>query len=375
MVKQNNNQPHIAFYLHGLYGGGAERVIINLANSFAEQEIKTDIVINSRTGAYLPDVSEKVTIVNLNALRGRDGYGLPQLIKYLIAQKPDALLSTTHYSNERAILAKLLTGVKTKIVVREANHLSVQAHQMDDPKRKWTPITTKITYPWANGIIAVSESLSRDLQKVTGLSPSRINVVYNPSITPKVISMGKEYPEHEWFRESEPPVILAVGRLQKQKDYPTLIKAFAIIRKFISARLMILGETRNAVDSGIYKAIEENDFKDDIALPGFQKNPYSYIAHSAVVVSSSRFEGLSNVLVEAMALNTPVIATDCPGGSAEILNYGKYGDLVPVGDSQVMAQAIVKVLSGNTNSVDSAWLNKFKLETGTKQYLDILLSK
>ncbi|MEQ8752501.1 MAG: glycosyltransferase [Coleofasciculus sp. G1-WW12-02] len=364
--------PHVAFYLHGLYGGGAERVIVNLANSFVHQGLKVDIVLNYKRGPYLSDVSPKVRIVDLKSSRLRDGVGLPQLMHYLRQEQPAGLLATTHYSNERAVLAKRLTRVATKVVVREANTLSVEAQHDVELRWRFKSLAARLTYPWTDGIIAVSKGVATDLSQMTGLSLNRIQVIYNPTITPLILARAKEPLEHPWFTSGQPPVILGIGRLTKQKDFPTLIRAFAKVRQVRPAKLMILGEVRDTPDPQITTLIDELDLDADVALPGFQKNPYPYIAQAAVFVSSSIWEGLSNTLIEAMALGTPVVATDCPSGSAEILDNGKYGYLVPVGDSNEMAQAILKVLSGDAKSVDSGWLEQFTLETVTQQYIDAL---
>lgn len=363
------NLSHIAFHVYGLHGGGAERVIVNLANEFAKQGIKVDIVLNYLAGSYLSEVSSKVRVVNLNSARGRDGFGILQLTNYLRKEKPDALLATTHFSNERAILAKLLSGSSTKIFVREANHLLTRAKNEPQKTMRLVPLATRLSYPLADGIIAVCNGVADNLVEITNLPSERIKVIYNPTVTPNLLLKGKEKIEHPWFEEGEPPVILGVGRLTKQKDFPTLIRAFAKVKEVKPARLMILGQAWNNPDSQVMSLIKKLNLEKEVALPGFQKNPYPYMAQADVFVLSSRWEGLSNALIEAMALGTPVVATDCPGGSAEILGSGKYGELVPVGDSDVMAQAILKILSGDIKPVNADWLEQFTLETATKQYI------
>ncbi len=367
-----NSQFHVAFHLYGLHGGGAERVIVNLANSFVERGIKVDIILNYLAGSYLSQVSSKVRLINLKSARGRDGFGILQLTNYLRKEQPDVLLATTHYSNERAILAKWLSGSSTKVFVREANHLLMRAKYEPQKTIRMTPLTTRLSYPWADGIIAVCNGVADNLAEITGLSSERIQVIYNPTITPQLLLKAQETIEHPWFKSGEPPVILGVGRHTKQKDFPTLIRAFAKIREVRPARLMILGQAWNNPDSQVMSLIKDLNLETEVALPGFQKNPYPYMAQASVFVLSSRWEGLSNALLEAMALGTPVVATDCPGGSAEILGNGEYGELVPVGDCEAMAQAILKILSGDVKSVPSDWLKQFTLETAMAKYLDIL---
>ena len=360
--------PHIAFYLYNLSGGGAERIIVNLMHSCIQLGVKIDLVLNTKTKSpYLSMVPPEVRILELK-LGVRKG--IPKLISYLRQERPQALLSSLHFNTDIAVLAKVLSGVSTKVVVREANHLSTKARNSGDIIERLLPMATRLTYPWADDIVAVSNGVAKDLAHITGLPSSRIKVIYNPTITPELLNKSQEPLDHPWFKEGEPPVILAVGRLEPQKDFPTLIKAFAKVRKVQSARLMILGEGKEK--SRLNQLINELGIQEDVAMPGFAKNPYNYIKQAAIFVLSSAWEGLPNVLIEAMALGTPVVATNCPSGPEEILDGGKYGKLVPVGDENKMAEAILSVLAGNFQAVDSNWLQQVTLETAREKYLDVL---
>jgi glycosyltransferase involved in cell wall biosynthesis len=185
-----------------------------------------------------------------------------------------------------------------------------------------------------------------------------------------MLEKSKATLEHPWFQAGEPPVILAVGRLEPQKDFPTLIEAFAKVREARPAKLVILGSGKES--SKLKSLVSKLNLDDDVAMPGFVKNPYPYIKQASAYVLSSAWEGLPTVTIEALALGTPVVATDCPSGSAEILDNGKYGTLVGVGDRQAMAKAILKVLSVNSQSVAPDWIQQFDLETATQKYLQVL---
>jgi glycosyltransferase involved in cell wall biosynthesis len=195
-------------------------------------------------------------------------------------------------------------------------------------------------------------------------------VIYNPVLTPELIKSTKEPLDHPWFAPGEPPVVLGAGRLVEQKDFPTLIRAFAQVRQVRPARLMILGSGRE--QKRLEALVRELNLEEDVALVGFVKNPSAYMAYSPVFVLSSAWEGFGNVIVEAMAVKTPVVSTDCQSGPAEILDNGKYGSLVPVGDTKAMAEAILSVLSGNSKRVDLAWLDQFTQKSSTEKYLEIL---
>ena len=364
----SSERPHVAFYLYGFYDGGAERIIVNLMRSFVKRGLKIDLVVNTKTKSpYLSMLPPEVRILEFKV-----GYkkGLPKLISYLQQEQPQALLSSLHYSTDIAVLAKRFSGVSTKVVVREANHLSTEVRNSRNLKERLASLATRLIYPWADGIVAVSEGVAKDLAHITNLPRSRIRVIYNPTVTPELLNKSQEPLDHPWFKEGEPPVILAVGRLEPQKDFPTLIRAFAKVQKLQSARLMILGSGKE--QASLNQLVQELDVEKDIAMPGFAKNPYNYMRKAAVFVLSSAWEGLPNALIEAMALGTPVVATNCPSGPEEILDRGKYGKLVSVGDEDKMAEAILSVLSGNFQPVDSDWLQQFTQETAVEKYLDIL---
>ena len=360
-------QPDVAFYLRMLAGGGAERVIVNLMRDFVQRGVNVDLVLNIVEGPYLEQVPDSVRIVPLGTPRLLSG--LPKLAGYLRRERPTALFAALHYNAEIALWAKRLAGAATRVVVSERNTLSIHAQHQTDNER-WSPMLARLFYPWADGIVAISQGVARDLSQVTGMPRSRIQVIYNPVETLAVQQRAREPLEHPWFARGESPVILGVGRLNAQKDFPTLIRAFAQVRAVRPCRLMILGQgpERQTLEA----LIVELGLQDDVAIPGFVSNPYAYMGRAAVFALSSAWEGFGNVIVEAMAVGTPVISTNCQSGPAEILDKGKYGALVPVGDSDAMAQAILQVLSGQVNRVDSAWLEQFSLATISQQYLNIL---
>lgn len=362
------NPSHIAIFLRSLAGGGAEKVMVNLSRSFVEKGLKVDLVLTRTKSTYDSEVHPDVRVVDLQAPSLPTS--IPKLTNYLKKEQPFALLSALHYPCEIALWAKRLAGVSTRIIVSEHNTLSVEAKRLPQLTARLTPIAAKLFYPWADGIIAVSQGVATDLANVTKIPQERIKVIYNPVVTPDIAEKAKEPVEHPWFASGQPPVILAVGRLIAQKDYPTLIRAFAKVLTEREAKLVILG--RGQEREQLNKLVRELGIKNHVAWISFVANPYSYMRRAAVLALSSAWEGFGNVLVEAMASGTPVVSTNCPSGPAEILDNGKYGELVPVGDSEAMAKAILQVLAGNYKTVDSAWLQQFTLEYATQKYLEVL---
>ena len=364
----DQSPPDVALFLRGLYGGGAERILLTLAEGFVERGLKVDLVLARAEGPYLEQVHPHVRIVDLKAQWMPSSF--PKLIKYLRQVQPINLLAALHYPCEIALWAKQLAGVSTRIIVSEHNTLSVEAERIPQISVHLTPLAARLFYPWADEIVAVSQGVATDLAQITRLPADRIQVIYNPVIVPELFTLAEEPVDHAWFQPGEPPVILGIGRLHPQKDFPTLIHAFAQVRQVRPARLMILGDGPER--QRLTDLIEEMGLAEDITLPGFVQNPYAYIAKASTFVLSSIYEGLPTVLIEAMAVGKPVISTDCKSGPAEILAQGKYGTLTPVGDSQAIAEAILNVLAGHARTIEPSWLDQFTAETCVQKYLDIL---
>jgi len=361
--------PRIALFLRTLGGGGAERVLLNLAQGFVQARLEVDLVVSAGGGLDLWEIPIGIRVINLEA--PRVSASLPALVRYLRQERPIAIIPSLHYANEVALLAKYLSGVPVRVLIPEHNELSMEVHYHETGSRKrLIPVAARLLYPFADAIVTVSKGVAQDLAHITGLPLKRIQVIYNPVITPQIQELAKESIDHPWFNADEPPVILGVGRLEDQKDFPTLIRAFAQVRQVSPARLMILGWGPDRPQ--LEDLIRELGLEEDVALPGFVNNPYAYMARASVFVLSSAWEGMSNVLVEAMAVGTPVVSTDCKSGPAEVLNHGEYGSLVPVGDDEALAEAILQVLAGNMKQIDSSWLDQFTLKASTRCYLDAL---
>lgn len=358
----------VSLFISSARGGGAQKTIVNLAKGFVEQGLNVDLLLAKVEGPYLTEVPLSVQIINLNARRVL--HALPVLIRYLCQAKPYAMLSALNYVNIIAIWAKLLSRVKIRLIVSEHNTLSQSTKSATSLKIKLMPLLIKCFYPRADAVVAVSRGVAEDLVAMTGISADKVKVIYNPVITPDLFAKAKEPLDHPWFQPGEPPVILSVGRLTKQKDFPTLIRAFAIVRKELPVRLMILGEGEDRQELELL--VRELKLERDVALPGFDPNPYKYMKRSAVFVLSSRWEGLPTALIEAMACGCPIVATDCPSGPAEILEEGKWGRLVPVGKPEILAQAILDVLYNPPEPPPEMTLKRFSLEEVVTLYLQVL---
>ncbi len=362
----SNNRPRVALFCPSLRGGGAERVMVQLANKFADQNLDVDLVLANAQGGYLSEVSTKVNIVDLKS--HRVAVALPGMIKYLRKQRPIAMLSTLGEANLIAVYAKYLSRVPVRLLLREASVINKDFMRL---KERMVFELISRAYPFASGFIPVSTSVRDSMLKNIELKFSDMRIIYNPVDRDELGKRSKESISHPWLLD-EDPVIVAVGRLTKSKDYPTLIRSFSKINKELNARLIIMGEGPDRIE--IESLIRALKLEDRIELLGFVSNPFAYMARADLFVLSSAWEGLPNTLIQAMALNLRVIATDCLGGSAEILENGQWGTLVPVGDIDALAIAIQDALQNEDPVVySSECLSRFDADKSASEYLNLLL--
>lgn len=331
---------HIALFTRTMHGGGLERVVGNLANEFARRGHQVDLVLAEAVGDFLEALDPRVRVVSLNAPKLR-AYTLA-LVSYLKKVRPEALLSASDECNLAAVWARAVARVPTRLVISCHSTLSRYVPVATDRKVRLLPFLIRHTYRHADAVVAVSGGVAEDLAVVSGLAREKITVIYNPAVTDDMVDGERPPVDHPWFFQRVEPVILGVGSLRRAKDFPTLIRAFKRFLEVRPARLLILGE---GVDRSMLEAlILEEGIEDRVQLPGFCRNPWDFIASADLFVLSSEWEGLPTVLIEALALGTRVVATDCPSGPREILEGGVHGELVPVGHDLALAQAIARAL-------------------------------
>jgi glycosyltransferase involved in cell wall biosynthesis len=332
----------VAFLLPSFAGGGVERVVLNLAVALHAEGRRVELVLMRARGELLAQVPEGVAVVDLGAPYLGDALfvtALPALTAYLRRRAPRVLYAGMTTVNLIALWARRRAGAATRVVVSE--HVPVSVNARTHPLKRVLPALIRRAYPAADAVVAVASALADDLAQVGGLPRERIDVVHNPVVTPALLEGARRRPDHPWF-DQDVPVVLGIGRLVAQKDFGTLLEAFAIVRRSRAARLLILGEgpDRPALEA----AVERLGLADDVALPGFVPDPAAYLAHADLFVLSSRYEGLAVVLIEALACGCPVVSTDCRTGPDEILEGGAHGRLVPVGDAAALAAAMAATL-------------------------------
>ena len=361
----------IALYLPYLRGGGAERVMVNLANGFARQRFNIDLVLASAEGPYLEEVSSCVRVVDLKARRVLGS--LPGLVRYLGKNRPRAMLSTMAHANIVAVLAARLSGAAPGVLaLREAVFLGVNSENSRELRGRLLPWLVRLFYPLADALVANAEGAAGELRRILK-SDTPVHVIPNPVDVRLIARRAEERIDSPLLSQIDGPLVLGIGRLTAQKDFKTLVEAFALLQeRETGASLVILGEGEQR--PALERAAKAVGVADRVHLPGFVSNPYRFLKRASVFVLSSRWEGLPNALIEAIAMGTPVVSTDCPSGPAEILENGKYGRLVPVGDAEALAAAMEATLE---SPPDPDLLRRrgqdFSVERIVKRYLKVLL--
>ncbi len=319
---------------------GVDRAMQHLLPELARRGLNVDLLHVHGHGPELTDRPPGLRIVELGASHAYTS--LPALVRYLRRERPDALLADKDRVNRVALLARALARVPTRLALSIGTTLSVNLADRGAFERWLQRFSIGRLYPYADRVIVTSTGVADDMTAYTGLARSHIEVVPSPVIPDALLSSRPPRPDHPWFADDEPPLILGLGELGSRKDYPTLLRAFAKVRRRRPCRLMIIG--RGKQRDKLLLLAKLLGVADDVQLPGFIPAPYTYLAHADLFAFSSRWEGLGFVVIEALAVGTPVVSTDCPSGPREILQGGKFGELVPVGDDEAMAAAIERTL-------------------------------
>ena len=358
----------VAFLLATSGHSGVDRIMPQLMREFARRGLSVHQLKLRRHGPEPGDIEGDFRVIDLGVAHVLSS--LFAVVRYLRRERPTVLLSDKDRVNRIALLARWLAHVPTRVAVRNGTTVSVDLRHR--PRfQKWTHwFSMRWLYRAADAILVPSCGAADDLARFATIPRQRIDVVPNPVITPDMDDAAAQPTGHGWFDE-DTPVVLGVGELGGRKDFATLIRAFAQLRAGRPCRLVILGRGRQrerlaalAADLGV---------GEEVALLGFKPNPWAYLARAQVFVLSSRWEGLSNVLIAALALGVPVVATDCPSGPREILDHGRHGELVPVGDAAAMAAAIGRTLDTEPDRQRlRTAAQPYRVKPAADQYLRVL---
>lgn len=362
---------HLAIFVSFSGNGGVERVTLNLLQGLSRLDVKVDLLMVIAKRGQPPSIPwPNIRVIDLKVKHSQ--MAIPALIRYLRSERPDVLMVAKDRAVRATIIAHWLARVNTRLVGQL--HMNMTGFLKSKPRlQRWLRAAPmRWLFPYLDRIICVSEGVVEDTLAITGMPPDCVVAIRNPVITPELAEQAREPVDHPWFNE-DIPIILGAGRLTPEKDFPTLIRAFGRVRQERACRLMILGE--GPLQPELESLIAEFGLSASVSLPGFCANPFAYMKRASLFVMSSAWEGSGNVLVEALALGIPSVSTDCPYGPRETLADGKYGPLVPVGDHEALARAMLQTMN---NPLPSDFLRQavteFTIEYSAQRYLDVLFS-
>jgi len=371
-VVKSGDRPRIGVFVSFSGTGGVERMVLNLCEGLVALGCWVDLLQVKAHSKHLEQLPALVHVRKLNA--NHTLTSLPALIRYLKTEHPDALLAAKDRANQVAVLAKKVAGVPTRIVVRMGTTVSAALAGKNRWRKLFWYLPMRLIYRNADAVVAVSQGVAQDMARITGRKASDIVVIRNPVITPRIFRLAREPVPHPWLVKGNVPVIVGIGRLTRQKDFPTLIRAFATVRSKLLCRLIILGEGKDRDD--LEQLAMRLSQSEHIAMPGFVDNPYAYLKGAAMFVLSSAWEGSPNALTEALALGVPVVATNCPSGPCEILKDGAIGRLVPVGDPDALAEAMLATLSDPPDeTLLKSAVREYTVEFSSRRYLELLCGR
>lgn len=368
-VAEKRQPARLAVLLSFSGQGGVERMVMKLVREFVRRGVEVDLLVIRAEGPYLDDVPEQVRLIRLQARHTLTA--IPELVEYMRNNAPTSMLVAKDRAGRAAICARSVARSKLPVFVRLGTNLS-ESLKYKPALSRWSRLANmRRIYAKVDGVIGISEGVCEDIRAITGIPDSRCKVISNPVVEAQMFVEAEQPLGLDWYKNKTVPVIVSAGRLSLQKDFATLLKAFALLRQQRDARLVILGEGGKRAE--LESLVRSLKLEDSVAMPGFQANPYNWIAQADLFVLSSRWEGSGNVLTEALALGVPAVSTDCPSGPSETLQGGKFGKLVPVGDEQKLAEAMAQTLDKPLAAeVLQQAVVEFHLEVSAAKYLEVL---
>lgn len=359
----------VAFFLLDLDGGGAERAVVALAGEVARRGHTVDLVVGDADSDYRSEVAAAVRVENFatrSATRVFRG-----LIDYLRRGNPDVVMSALDVSNIMLIAAARVAGYQGRTVISQRAVVEASLRDLSLGRRVITAALQRICFPRADMLISNSHAAAKDVNTILGVRQDKIVTIHNALDTERIARLASEPLQAYPWLEQGAPLIVSVGSLSPRKDVPTLIRAFARVAARMPAHLAIIGKGEE--QSRIERLIVELGVDGKVHLLGFDANPYKWMAAARVLVSASTGEGFPNVVAEGLALGRCIVATDCPGDTAELLGHGKWGRLVSVGDHERMADAILAALDDPQPPDGRIRAADFAPAKITSAYLDVLL--
>lgn len=359
----------LALFLATSGHSGVDRIMKNFIGELGKRPVSVDLVQVEGHGPYIHPLPENVRRLALGTHHVQSG--VFRLASYLKTVRPDAVLTDKDRVNRTAVVAAAMAGYQGRLVVRVGTTVSANLQRRGVFHRTLQYWSIRHLYRRAYAVVVPSRGAAVDLTALGSFPEGFVRVLPSPVVSEKIPDLAREPIDHPWFKPGELPVVLGAGELCDRKDFATLLQAFAVVRKDKPCRLVILGKGKKKAE--LEKLAQDLGVQAQVWFPGFVENPYAYMARAAVFALSSTCEGLPVVLMEAMALGTPVVATDCPSGPREILDHGTLGPLVPIKAPDALATALAHVL---THPADPKALMaaaaRYDVRKATDAYLDVL---
>lgn len=388
---RSNSASVIALFIPSPRIGGGERVMVDLANAFAQRGHKVDLVVLMESGQFSSQLDPNIRVISIHARRIL--LSLPKLISYLRRERPSVLMALDQYNHLLALAARYLSGTNTRIVLRIGSMLSRQYGLYTRWGDRLIPILSRRWYPHADAVIAVSQGVARDVAAACMVPPEKIATVFNPKNIETIRQASREPLTHKWLGEhKDRPVVIAGGRLRSGKGFEDLFDAFALLTEKIPSRLIILGPSGTVTTNGFAAHVARLGITEDVDFVGYVDNPHAYTARADIFVMPSHSEGLPNALIEALLCGTPIVSTDCNSGPREILapetdpfkritegvEWATYGALVPVRGIADMAEALTTLatdpaLREQYRQAEALRAPAFDEEKIVGEYLNVLM--
>lgn len=337
---------------------GVDRIMQRLLPAIAERGYQVDLLHVREHG---PEIAPQANLDVIDLGASHVNTALPALVRYLRRHQPQVIFSDKDRVNRTAMLARRLSGSTARLVFRNGTTVSVDLADRKPLDRWLQKRSMRRLYRKADAVLMPSAGAADDFARFAGLPREQIRVVPSPVISERLFQLAEAPVDHPWLNDKTCPVILGVGELSKRKDFETLIRAFARLQQSRAARLIILGRGKRR--DSLEQLAETLGVAAAVDFPGFEQNPYRYMARADVFALSSRWEGMPVVLIEALGLGKAIVSTDCPSGPRELLQDGRLGQLVPMGDDAAFAEALTQSLEETpdvnalTQAAEPYWVN------------------
>ncbi|MCC6932719.1 MAG: glycosyltransferase [Deltaproteobacteria bacterium] len=364
----------LLIFSSSLAGGGAEMHLVRLL-PFLQKEYNVTLGLARKEGQLLAFLPEGIEVVELGASRVLKAI-LP-LARFIKKFKPDIILALQDHAAAVVLLSTWISGlkIKPKLVASIQMDIAAERRLSDSIKTRLLFTISPYILGFFDHLVGCSRGVVASLIKENSYLQRKTTTIYNAILDDSIIAAAKQECPDLWLQKKSKPVIVACGRLTKQKNFSSLIEAFKQVSEKLDCRLLIIGS--GPEQQGLEDLINKLQLSESAKILPFTKNPYCYFSRADVFVLSSLWEGLGNVLVEAMACKLPVISSDCPSGPAEIIENNVSGVLVPVNDSLALAQAILSVLRDKETAQKTTEAGRqraflFSAQASAEQYLKVL---